>query len=151
MSTANTIGAVHLRRALLLFAIVLGMAALVASLSRPIEERRDQTTPREPRESGPPEAAPVPAPELPPTVRFDAAKDESRRVPAGSAATVEVSVDEPGDVAIPDMGLIEPAEPLTPARFDILANSPGRYEVTFMPADGDPTEPAGRLVVTSAG
>lgn len=153
MSTANTIGAVHLRRALLLFAIVLGMAALVASLSQPIEERRGDTTPSEPRESGPPEAAPAPAPapELPPTVTFDAVKDESRRVAAGSAATVEVSVDEPGDVAIPDLGLIEPAEPLTPARFDILANSPGRYELTFTPADGDSAEPAGRLVVTSAG
>jgi hypothetical protein len=151
MSTANTIRAVHLRRALLLFAIVLGMAALVASLSRPIEERRGQTTASEPREPGPPEAAPAPAPELPPTVTFDAVKDESRRVAAGSAATVEVSVDEPGDVAIPGMGLIEPAEPLTPARFDILANSPGRYELTFTPADGDPSEPAGSLVVTSAG
>ena len=41
---------VHLRRALLLFAIVLGMAALVASLSRPVEERRDDSAQREPRD-----------------------------------------------------------------------------------------------------
>jgi len=39
---------VHLRRALLLFAIVLGVAALVASLSPPLEERRGDTTPSKP-------------------------------------------------------------------------------------------------------
>src|ERR671929_14069 len=48
----------HLRRALLLFAIVLGMAALVASLSRPVDDRRRQsTTPTQP-EPGPPTATP---------------------------------------------------------------------------------------------
>jgi hypothetical protein len=150
MSTANTIRAVHLRRALLLFAIVLGMAALVASLSRPIEQRRDDTTPREPREPGPPTATPAPAPDLPPALSFDAAENESMRLRAGAAATLEVSVDEPGSVDIPGLGLSAPANPVTPARFDILANRPGRYELIFTPATGEPTEPAGRLVVTSS-
>jgi hypothetical protein len=153
MSTANTIRAVHLRRALLLFAIVLGMAALVASLSRPIEQRRDDTTPREPREPrepGPPTATPAPAPNLPSTLSFDAAENESIRLRAGAAATLEVSVEEPGSVDIPGLGLSAPAEPVTPARFEILATRPGHYELTFTPATGDSTEPAGRLVITSA-
>jgi hypothetical protein len=151
MSTANTIGAVHLRRALLLFAIVLGMAALVASLSRPIDERGGDTTPQEPRETGPPVATPAPAPELPATLSFDAAENQSMRLRAGRAATLEVWVSEPGDVEIPRLGLTAPADPLTPARFDVLQTRPGRYELIFMPAAGDPNEPAGRLVVTSAG
>lgn len=140
---------VHIRRALLLFAIVLGMAALAASLSRPIEERRrGETTAREPRQ---PTATPAPAPEAPTTLAFDAVENEAIRLPEGSAATVEVEVDEPGIVEIPALGRSAPATPLTPARFAILASRPGRYELRFTPATGDSPEIAGRLVVTSSG
>jgi hypothetical protein len=151
----------HLRRALLLFAIVLGMAALVASLSRPIEDRRGQSTATsrtEPdaAEPGPPTAAPRPGgggtAELPKTVSFDASDDQSRRLRAGEAATVEVAVTEAGSVEIPDMGLTAPADPFTPARFDVLASRPGRYRLLFTPAGGEQSaEPAGSLVVTSRG
>jgi hypothetical protein len=141
---------VHIRRALFLFAIVLGLAALVASLSRPIEDRRGETTPREP--SGPATATPAPAPSAPSAITFDAAKDQTKKVSQGSAATIEVSVAEPGTVAIPGLGLSAPAEPLTPARFDILASDAGRYELVFAPAAGESTtQPAGELVVTSEG
>jgi hypothetical protein len=144
---------VHLRRALLLFAIVLGMAALVASLSRPVEERRDNSAAREseePREPGPPTARPAPEPSLPPELSFEASEAETMKLRAGAAVTVEVSVEEPGSVEIPGLGLNSPADPLTPARFDVLASRPGRYELLFTPAGGNPSEPAGRLVVTSA-
>ena len=152
MSTANTIRVVHLRRALLLFAIVLGMAALVASLSGPIDQRRGNTTPQQqPREPGPPVAEPAPGPGVPTTLSFDAAENQSMKLPAGRAATLEVSVAEPGDVEIPGLGLTEPADPLTPARFDVLPTRPGPYDLIFMPASGAPNEPAGKLVVTSTG
>jgi hypothetical protein len=143
--------AVHLRRALLLFAIVLGMAALVASLSRPVEERRSDSAQSEPREQGPPTASPAPAPDLPTSLSFEAAENETMRLSAGDAAIVEVAVDEAGSVEIPGLGLSAPADPVTPARFDVLASRPGRYELLFTPAGGNPSEPAGRLVVTSAG
>ena len=144
----------HLRRALLLFAIVLGMAALAASLSRPVDDRSEPERPAEPapRDRGPATATPGPASGPREPVSFDAAADESRRVPAGSAATVEVSVAEPGSVAIPDLGLSAEADELTPARFEVLPSRPGDYEIVFTPAAGDDAgEPAGRLVVTSAG
>jgi len=147
----NTIRAVHLRRALLLFAIVLGMAALAASLARSPDPRRDDAAPREPREAGPPTAAPQPAPDAPSALSFDAAEKESVRLAAGAAATVEVSVEEAGTVDIPELGLSATADAVTPARFDVLATNPGRYELTFTPAAGDRAEPAGKLVVTSAG
>jgi hypothetical protein len=154
----------HLRRALLLFAIVLGMAALVASLSRPIEDRRGgSTTPTgtepETSEPGPPTATPggggtaeAPAATTFATISFDAAEPRSKTLEAGESATVEVSVDQPGSVDIPDMGLTAPADPFTPARFDVLASRPGRYRVLFTPAGGEhEPEPAGSLVVTSRG
>lgn len=135
-----------------MFAIVLGMAALVASLSRPLEERRADSAQgeRQPRQAGPPTASPTPEPGLPAELSFDASENETMRLRAGDAATIEVSVEEPGSVDISGMGLSAPADPLTPARFDVLANSPGRYQLLFTPAGGDPSEPAGRLVVTSA-
>jgi hypothetical protein len=151
---------VHLRRALLLFAIVLGMAALVASLSSPIESRHGQSTatPRpQPRTSpGPPTATPAPArgegtAGRPKTVSFDAATDESRNLEAGTAATVVVAVSEAGSVAIPDLGLTADADRFTPASFDVFATRPGRYRVVFTPAAGEESEPAGKLVVTSRG
>jgi hypothetical protein len=135
----------------MLFAIVLGMAAFAASLSRPLEQRKSDQAPRKPREPGPPEASPQPPPELPSAITFDAAENESSRVPAGDAATLEVSVDEAGTVEIPDLGLSATADAVTPARFDVLATKPGRYELTFTPAADQRAEPAGKLVVTSPG
>jgi hypothetical protein len=144
-------GRVHIRRAMLLFAIVLGVAALVASLSPPLDERQADTTPSEPPSSAPSTATATPAPEPSRALEFDAAEDESLRVPTGQSATVLVAVDEPGQVNIPDMGLTQPANPNTPARFDILAPSPGRYDLLFSPAGRSESESAGELVVTSEG
>ena len=140
----------HLRRALLLFAIVLGMAALVASLSRPIEQRRTDTAPRQQREPGPPTASPAPVPALRARLVFDAAANRPKRLHAGEAATIEVAVPESGTVEIPDLGLTAAADPVTPARFDVFP-PPGRYELLFTPSKGDQARPAGTLVVTSAG
>jgi len=142
---------VHLRRALLLFAIVLGMAALAASLSRPVEQRKGDSGSGQAREPEAPTAAPGPASGAPSALSFVAGEKESRRLRAGDAATVEVSVPEAGTVAIPEMGLSAAADRFTPARFDVLATRPGRYELLFTPAGGDVAVPAGRLVVSSAG
>jgi hypothetical protein len=146
---------VHLRRALLLFAIVLGVAALAASLSRPLDERAADRTAPQPRSPGSatvePAPAPAPAPDVPAVISFDTAKNESRRMRAGDAATIEVSVPEAGTVEIADMGLSAATDRFTPARFDVFPTKPGRYPVRFIPAGNGADEPAGTLVVTSAG
>jgi hypothetical protein len=143
---------VHLRRALLLFAIVLGLAALAASVSRPPEESADRAE----RPSPPPastEESPTisPGSESPPgttvDVVFDAAREQRRRVDAGQPAAVLVEVEEPGMAEIPDLGVSSPADPLTPARFEVLVPEPGRFEITFLPAGADTPEGAGTLVV----
>jgi hypothetical protein len=148
---------VHLRRALLLFAIVLGLAAIAASVSRSPEESDDSASqPVVPSENGEPTSpslAPGDAPALPEgesVVRelvFEAERDQTRRLAAGRPATVFVEVDEPGLVEIADLGLSAPAEPLTPARFDILTRDPNRLVITFTAVEDDFTGPAGTLVV----
>ena len=140
----------HIRRALLLFAIVLGMAALAASLSRPPEER-STTQPRKQPAPGPVTAKPLPPDNPSMLVSFDAVTDERRRLPLGRAATVEVSVDEPGLVELPGLGLSSNADLHTPARFDIFPSRAGHYQMLFTPAQGDESRPAGTLVVTASG
>jgi hypothetical protein len=147
---------VHIRRALLLFAIVLGMAALVASFSRPPENR---TPTEQSEETGPgvgtaPEAAPetaTPAPVDTPSrpISFDAGSPDRRRLEQGRAATLEIAVDEPGSVEVPDLGLVSNADEHTPARFEVFPTRAGSYAILFRPADGDESRPAGTLVVTA--
>ena len=136
----------HIRRALLLFAIVLGMAALVASLSRSPAER-SATDPREEPGTGPATATGTPVDGSPRPVSFNAASDERRHVPASRAATLEISVDEPGSVELPELGLTANTDEHTPARFEVFPTDPGRYEILFTPADGDESRRAGTLVV----
>jgi cell division septation protein DedD len=141
---------VHIRRALLLFAIVLGMAALAASLSRPPEER-SSPKPREQPAPSQVTAKPMPPGNPPVVLSFDALTDERRRVPVDRAATIEVSVEEPGTIELPGLGLAASADRYTPARFDLFPTRPGRYEILFTPAQGDESRPAGTLVVTASG
>ena len=140
----------HVRRALLLFAIVLGLAALVASVSRTPAERKGRTTTTQAPEAGPGLAEP-PADNAPRPIAFDAAARDRRRLAEGRAATLEVAVDEPGSVEIPDMGLTASADERTPARFEIFAARTGAYAILFRPAGSDDVRPAGRLVVTAEG
>lgn len=154
----------QLRRALLLFAVVLGLAALAASLSRPREDTRDGT-PAAGAESGAPAEgarqtpadgarAPV-ATAKPPAegtklVSFDASRPRARRVEAGRALTVTVAVEAPGTVEIASLGLSAAADSLTPARFELLEREPGRHTIRFAPADGGQGDDAGTIVVRPA-
>jgi hypothetical protein len=148
---------VHLRRALLLFAIVLGLAAVAASVTR---SGRDSTSSEPFRGATPtteepqtPTVAPAPGPEPGPAPverRFYASQPGAQKIGAGQAATVYVDVNEPGQVDVADLGLSAVAEPLTPARFDLLTNETGRHPITFMPAgDETATVRIGTLVVVA--
>jgi hypothetical protein len=143
---------VHLRRALLLFAIVLGLAAFAASVSGPGSDSGDSeqaATP--PPTQGAPTVSPGPAGRSPVTLRFNAEREQVRRLEVGRAATIQVSVNEPGQVEIPLLGLTSTAEPVTPARFEIFASVAGRFPIGFTPAGGQESVPAGILDVTPAG
>jgi hypothetical protein len=127
---------VQLRRVLLLFALVLGLSALVASLAPPPEEDEGGAEPAPtvptPTARAPTDlSAPVRLP-----ARVQGGRPPIRRVEAGSSFSLEVRVSEAGDVVIADLGLRQTAEPLTPARFDLLASPPGRHTVAFVPLRG---------------
>jgi hypothetical protein len=63
------------------------------------------------------------------------ARTPIRRVSVGAGFTLQVSVPEPGDVVL--LGLRQSADSLTPARFDLVAERPGRHPVVFQPIEGD--------------
>lgn len=152
----------HLRRALLLFAIVLGLSALAASLTPAPDRVRRGTTPTQTTPGGdartaegaPPagQAATRPVADGPAELRFVTGEPEPRRRRLGvrEHAVVTVASDEPGQVAIEDLGLLGFADPAAPAQFDILPTHPGRYEVVFRPIEGEP-ERVGVIVVGSEG
>ena len=136
----------HLRRALLLFAIVLGLAALATAISRPA------------RESGPRQRSPaITGAQEPPGRREDRSGASELKLPGprgtrsvvvhtGEAATLDVSVPEPGTVELVGLGLSSAAEPLTPARFDLLIEDPGVHAVRFTPAADGLPRVLGRIV-----
>jgi hypothetical protein len=121
---------------LLLFALVLGLSAVVASIAPPPEDtdqaRKTTPTPA-PSSSGPSVRTPP--------VRFPARAHASpratRRVRAGSSFVLIVPVREPGDVVIDDLGLRQSADPHFPAHFELLASPQGRHYVGFVPVVGE--------------
>ena len=118
---------------------MLGTAALVAPLARPPEDDGDPTQPVEQQDAasgGQPTATERPSGDTA-IVRMRAGgRREVRRVEPGRPVTLVVAVEEPGQVSIPSLGLLQPAEPLTPARFDILVSEPSRH-----PVETDPVAP----------
>ena len=74
----------------------------------------------------------------------------TRTLKAGMAATVTVAVEEPGEVSIQGLGLLAQAGPLTPARFDVLSTTPGRYPVRFRAVPDAETRHLGVLQVVPA-
>jgi hypothetical protein len=135
---------VQLRRVLLLFALVLGLSAVVAALAPP-PEQDDEERPAEPRvETAAPAPAPAPPNELTIDIPPEGARNDTpvaRRARAGSRVALTVRVPEPGDVVIEGVGLRRSADPLAPARFDLLARPAGRFAVSFEPVEGE-----GRIV-----
>jgi hypothetical protein len=130
------------RRAMLLFAaVVLGLSAVIASLSStPGGDSRQDVSVRTPAERPQPTG---PTREL----TFDAARPRTRSVARGTHVVIRIATPEPGEVAIPPLGLSGTAAPGTPASFDVLAERPGRFDIGFAAVAGA-TRRAGTLVVT---
>jgi hypothetical protein len=122
----------HLRRAVLLMAMVLAVVALAEALVPVPRERRAERT-QPPAATAPPAAV---------EVRTIAARYPPRgavrpvRLVAGAHVVLEVSTSAAGEASVAGLGLVQPAEPDAPARFDILADRPGTYSVDFDPAAG---------------
>lgn len=138
----------EMRRALLLFAIVLGVAAVVASLSSSSRDNADSS-----RLPAPPATAVDrgPSPVSAPTVRFDADRAPAdRTLRVGRAGTVTVSSEQPGEVRIDSLGLSAAVEPSSPARFDIYETDPGSHRLRLDAAGGVHDRSLGVLTIRRA-
>ena len=136
----------ELRRALLLFAIVLGLAAVVTSFSRPADRDRDEARDVPPARPGIARAEPRPSAPRPELISFSTTgKPASQRLAVNQPATVTVKTRRPGEVELVGLGLAGAAEPLTPARFEVLETRPGRYPVRFTLAGTEEARTVGTL------
>jgi glucose/arabinose dehydrogenase len=135
----------HLRRAVVLFAIVLGIAAVAASLApHPSNQPSPGSALGGATRTAAPPPAPAPAPTADLTMSLARGKPPLETVKPGSHLVLTVTVNEPGQVSF--LGDEHSAEADTPATFDVLAPDSGRLPVTFTPAAGG-TPRSGTIVV----
>jgi hypothetical protein len=130
---------VHLRRAILLFALVLGLAALAAAISPT-------------RDSGP-ALAPAPsgsgAEVVPRTLTFTAGAPGTarvRRARTGEHIVVAVRSEAGGVASIPKLGRTASVGPSSAAQFDLLAPPAGRYYVMIEVSGSSEQRRVGTLV-----
>ena len=132
---------------------MLGLAAIASSIARPPEDddKRDTRVPATDGERRAEATATSDASGDGRTIRLrPGMKKKPRRLVVGRPATLIVSVTGPGQVDIPKLGLVQPAEPLTPARFDLLISTPDRIRVFLRPASGNNVRrPVGSIDVVS--
>jgi hypothetical protein len=121
------------RRLLVLFAVLLGLTALVTSLApRPTAGPRPVSTPAP---TASPRAAAQPSRRIVRTISADAGSARGRvRARAGDVLALTVRGDELDDVSIDGLGKLEAVEPGAPARFEILLDTPGKFPVTLLDA-----------------
>jgi hypothetical protein len=135
---------VHLRRALLLFAIVLGLAAIVAAFSR--TDRGDNSN--RPSPTTEPQAIAPATPGQRLDVSFsEGSRELERKVPVRTAVEVLVKARHSGLAAIGGLDQSSAVEPDTPARFEVFQAVPGRFPVSFTPAGSDRSKRLGTLVI----
>jgi hypothetical protein len=132
-----TIERVHFRRAILLFALVLGLAALAAAVS-PSRVAK-----------GPALAPPSPGSPAEPATRelaFAVGGKRVRRAREGEHVVVSVASEAGGLATIPRLGRTASVGPAAPARFDLLAPPPGRYDVMIAVSNTSEPKRIGTLV-----
>ena len=130
----------HLRRALLLFAIVLGLTAVAATIAPPGREaERDERA-----------ASPPAPPQRLKEFRFRYPPAESPPafpLAVGRHVILRVDSDRPGEVELVGLGLVQSVDRRDPAVFDLLLERPGRFDAVLTPVRGRRAR-VGRLVVT---
>ena len=125
------------RRLLVVFAVLLGLTALATSLApRPTIRDGARAQP-----DATPTATPAPARSgsasrrVERTISADPGrKRASVRVRVGDVLALTVRGDLLDSVEIADLGKLEPVEPGSPARFEMLLDTPGEIRVTLLEA-----------------
>ena len=126
------------RRLLVLFAVLLGLTALVTSLApRPTITRpglAQPTTTPAPTETPAPTTAS--SRRIEKTISADPGKGRARiRARVGDVLALTVKGDVLDGVEIEDAGKLEPIEPGSPARFELLLDRRGELRVDLVDAE----------------
>jgi hypothetical protein len=116
------------RRMLLLVAVLMGLTALVATLAPPERVRRgplERATPT--AETAQPRATLTAGPDVTATLSTNPDhKPRTLRAELGDQVTIVVNSEVADSVSLGDLDL-QPTEPGLPARFELLADTPGSY------------------------
>ena len=123
------------RRFLILVAVLMGMAALAASVAprQPVSERERR------------EASPTPAPGGTPTlvtVEKELTTSEAD-VTVNAGDLVELTISGPERDSVMLLDRMDTIDPESPARFSLIAGEPGEYPIELVEAD----RPIGTLTV----
>jgi hypothetical protein len=125
------------RRLLVVFAVLLGLTALATSLApRPTARDGAGTQPAAtPTRTPVPERSESASRRIERTISADAGRPRARvRARAGDVLSLTVRGDVLDGVQIPALGKLEPIEPGSPARFEMLLDTPGEYRVSLLDA-----------------
>jgi hypothetical protein len=120
------------RRLLIIMLVLLGLSTLAAALV-PQRNLNEGTTSETTTQTGPPTST-SPAPEtVPPAAEITVGGRKFPVVPVtvGDQFTLLVLSRRPREIAIPEFGLIGFATPETPARFELLTETPGTFGIVF--------------------
>jgi hypothetical protein len=118
------------RRLLVLIAVLMGLTALAASVAprQPLPSERGSPAP--PASAGSPAAAPLER-----TLDADAGRPTRVVVRTGQTLVLEVTSAAIDSVSIEGLAEIEPVEADSPARFELLAETPGTHPVELLQAE----------------
>jgi hypothetical protein len=121
---------------LLLVAVLMGLTALVATLAPPERVRRgplERATP--PAQTAQPQASPTAAPDVTATLSTDPdRKPRTLKAELGDQVAIVVNSEVADSVSLGDLD-IQPTEPGLPARFELLADTPGSYPLVALSDD----------------
>jgi len=124
------------RRMLLLVAVLMGLTALVATLAPPERARRgplERATPT--AEAAQPRATFTAGPDVTATLSTDPdRKPRTLRAELGDRVAIVVDSAIADSVSLGDLD-IQPTEPGLPARFELLADTPGSYPLVALSSD----------------
>jgi hypothetical protein len=126
------------RRLLVLFAVLLGLTALVTSLApRPTITRPGVVSPSPSATATPsPEPARTDSRRIEQTISADAGHARARiRARVGDVLALTVKGDVLDGVEIEDAGKVEPIEPGSPARFEFLLDRRGELRIDLVDAE----------------
>ena len=125
------------RRLLVVFAVLLGLTALATSLApRPTVRDGAGAQPTATATATPaPERSETASRRVERTISADAGRKRARvRVRVGDVLMLTVDGDVFDGVEIPDLAKLEPIEPGSPARFEMLLETPGELRVGLVDA-----------------